>query len=101
MKDNMMWCNDCKQAVEAKTVEERQTEDPHGRETFDICPLCGGGDLYEVAECESCGKEMRDSGEDYCEDCKADAFKEIKSMIDASKYPRKLFDELLARMLEG
>ena len=101
MKDNLMWCNECKQAVEVKTVYETQCEEPNGVETFNICTLCGGGDLDLITQCKQCQRDMPDNGEAYCDACKKAGHMELSKLVYNSGFQKELMFDLMQEMLEG
>ena len=99
----MMWCNDCKKVVEIVTVYESQCEEPNGREAFDICKECGGGDLNLITQCKNpnCENDMPDNGEDYCDSCHEETGFEIRKMVILSKSPMDLLKDEMQKYLEG
>lgn len=77
----MMWCNNCKEAVEPGTYNEYDIPDINAggyRKTrIDVCPFCGQEVYQEPGTCVMC-RELIAPGKSLCDPC-ADC---IGEMID-------------------
>lgn len=85
----MMWCDNCKKAVEPSSHNEYEIPnvDVGGYETIQVltCPDCGQEVYREADECAMCG-ELIAPGETLCGLCSDD----IESCIDLLAEYRKL-----------
>ena len=71
----MMWCNNCREAVEPGTYNEYDIPDindgGYRKAQIDVCPFCGGEVYQEPGKCVMCG-ELIAPGRDLCDLCAED-----------------------------
>ena len=94
----MFKCEDCGHLFEKG--EESRWQESHGLdappyEEWTGCPICKGA-YEEIKPCKICGSYEHETGEDFCNDCKADVQKRFRSFVlsEFTTEERELLNEL-------
>ena len=96
----MFKCLDCGHIFE--DGEQAKWEEDRGEywgtrctETMSGCPMCKN-DYIEIKPCKLCGSYEHDTGDEYCNECKAEVSKRLKRIInnEFSEQERELLKEL-------
>lgn len=67
------YCEDCGEVVHENELLTCTVKEGEYWHEYACCPNCKGITLEEMTECKMCGQPVRD-GEDYCDDCKKEAY---------------------------
>lgn len=87
----MMWCDNCKKAVEPSSHNEYEIPDANvgGYETIQVltCPVCGQEVYQEAEECVMCG-ELIAPGEALCGLCAEEIGAMVTTLAEGLKIDR-------------
>lgn len=69
------YCDDCGSIFSEEDAGTKRIEWGHSEKEVYACPDCKNTYVEEADTCEICGKPMKPTGDEYCDDCKWNARK--------------------------